>query len=594
MSIEKLSILIQRVLPAVYDDSLSYVELLGKVVAKINELTDATNEYLSQDLQTYVEQIMNEWKTAGTFDTLIESILVPDLDAVEGAVSQLQTDLSDLGGTVTNGLSDVDDAILDVANDLLTFGINAKNPPSGYTACVGDGVADDTAALNALLQNFDTVLLPAGEYRVTDSIVINRDGQSLIGLVPNIRAYGDSVKIMYNGSAAQTKAVLLVSKNAVGSNPTAALSDVVVKNLYISAGLLAGFGIYSTWLTNDSLIENIVIWNATEYNGYFARSWFATYRRIYSMTCQNVGLAFGMPLFLSDNTAYSWDNDEQMNACTIFDIRSHSAGKNYHTDNPATYDHDDANMRRKGYGLGFGKGHGLFVYNWQSERSGGAGVYIYPSIGAVKLFDKGYIENAEFNAGTDAAEIAGMILEHDSSSGGQYTISNVSFSYGTGGGIYYKGSAAQRKVKLINCHTPRHLTSLDGLSVTTLYATVLKDNVAYHCGYVNTNERYGLRVAKATVNTGTSWEINITPLCADGSMVIRLKQESAATPQGSVIITFDDDTTTSFSYPDLSNQEWQTIANIRPNIKKLSKGGVGSDAANVSFVVTNYPRTTGQ
>jgi hypothetical protein len=43
MSIEKLDLMIQRVIPNSFDNSLSYVESLGKVVNKINELTNAFN-----------------------------------------------------------------------------------------------------------------------------------------------------------------------------------------------------------------------------------------------------------------------------------------------------------------------------------------------------------------------------------------------------------------------------------------------------------------------------------------------------------------------------------------------------------------------
>jgi hypothetical protein len=46
---------------------------------------------------------------------------------------------------------------------------------------VGDGVADDTAAIQAALDTENVVFVPAGEYRVTDSIVINSN-KSLVML----------------------------------------------------------------------------------------------------------------------------------------------------------------------------------------------------------------------------------------------------------------------------------------------------------------------------------------------------------------------------------------------------------------------------
>lgn len=76
MSIERLDIIIQKTLPLVYDDSLSYLEFLAKVVAKVNEAIEELNIYLNQDLQSYVEQKLIAWKDDGTLDNIIsESIL---------------------------------------------------------------------------------------------------------------------------------------------------------------------------------------------------------------------------------------------------------------------------------------------------------------------------------------------------------------------------------------------------------------------------------------------------------------------------------------------------------------------------------------
>ena len=42
--IEKFRFFCQKILPLVYDDSLSYLEVLGKVSAKLNQVIDKTNE----------------------------------------------------------------------------------------------------------------------------------------------------------------------------------------------------------------------------------------------------------------------------------------------------------------------------------------------------------------------------------------------------------------------------------------------------------------------------------------------------------------------------------------------------------------------
>lgn len=67
----------QRVLPLVYDDSLSYYELLCKVVAKINELILSDNELkktvsnITGTIEETVTKILNEWLEDGTLKQIL-------------------------------------------------------------------------------------------------------------------------------------------------------------------------------------------------------------------------------------------------------------------------------------------------------------------------------------------------------------------------------------------------------------------------------------------------------------------------------------------------------------------------------------------
>jgi hypothetical protein len=73
--IEELEYWVQRVLPAVYDESLSFYELLNKVVAKLNEVIAQSNEYFAEDITTVVENILTEWDSNGTLDSIINDVL---------------------------------------------------------------------------------------------------------------------------------------------------------------------------------------------------------------------------------------------------------------------------------------------------------------------------------------------------------------------------------------------------------------------------------------------------------------------------------------------------------------------------------------
>lgn len=66
-----------KVIPLIYDDSLSYYEILCKVRFKINEIIDRLNtlEDLSENVKDEVEEILNEWLEDGTLADIIDEAL---------------------------------------------------------------------------------------------------------------------------------------------------------------------------------------------------------------------------------------------------------------------------------------------------------------------------------------------------------------------------------------------------------------------------------------------------------------------------------------------------------------------------------------
>ena len=89
-SIEKLRIWCQKVLPLVYDDSLSYYEVLTKVVNKLNEVIA-----LAQEQNETIEEALSE---IDTFETNMTSqfesyktTLNAALDAFEAEITAQQS-----------------------------------------------------------------------------------------------------------------------------------------------------------------------------------------------------------------------------------------------------------------------------------------------------------------------------------------------------------------------------------------------------------------------------------------------------------------------------------------------------------------------
>lgn len=112
----------QAILPLVYDDSLSYQELLGKVVAYLNQISENVN-----DLPDYIQQLIEQYISSGE---------------IEGILNQI------LSGYI----------------------INVKNPPNNLTPAVGDGTVDDTEAIQGCIDYANSlpygalVWFPSGAY----------------------------------------------------------------------------------------------------------------------------------------------------------------------------------------------------------------------------------------------------------------------------------------------------------------------------------------------------------------------------------------------------------------------------------------------
>lgn len=160
----------QKVLPAVYDDSLSYYELLCKLVAKLNEVikstngvTDAFNElveyvnhYLdSQNFQELVNNKLDEMARDGTLANLINVTIFGELnDKVEQntldignlkhRVETVEGNINTINGDIVNIKNDIRDIIEqlgDIGKDLKVAFLSApdlstEDPERGYSLCV--------------------------------------------------------------------------------------------------------------------------------------------------------------------------------------------------------------------------------------------------------------------------------------------------------------------------------------------------------------------------------------------------------------------------------------------------------------------------
>lgn len=154
---------VQKVLPLVYDDSLSYYELLSKVVAKLNILIENNSK-----IPDYILELIRDYIDNKDIDALIE-------------------------GTIRDYL------------------LNVKYPPVGLPQAEGDGSTNDTTAIQSCIDyahenGYGVVYFPYGNYLV-DGLTLY-DNVSLKGF--------DRYSTTLTQTLGATKSLITANCNSIG------------------------------------------------------------------------------------------------------------------------------------------------------------------------------------------------------------------------------------------------------------------------------------------------------------------------------------------------------------------------------------------
>lgn len=577
-----------QVIKSVFSEGLQEVKKDGSTyVWTIEEMIRLLDEYIATGKTDWLEFIRQNQEIIESVDpggTVLLEIIKSRTPV--GAVTpfpSLAERLNAEFGQLSSFRPSESSIILKITQEALERGVTAKS-----LGAKGDGVTDDWEVIKNGLDTHKYVLLSDGNYALSKHLN-PRQGQAIVGITETIRDYEKTAKLTYIGDLAPESAFVLLGKNQVGAEPIYDGTNNALINVHIDCNNKIGFGVYGTYLTNETVVSNVVVKNSLEYNFYFAKAWYAKFVNLVSMDCRNSGMSFGMPIYYLDGRVINWttSNPLEMNNCLISNIRSIRSGKHFSIDNPGTFKVIPS-MMYLGFGIGFGEGHGFNVRNWISESSGGIAVIDYCAYSKVKVIEKGYVERSCLNSGLDSLTLCSVLIVATKSAGGRSILRDV-YINPQSGGIFHTGDPTWKHY-LENVYEPSFLRSLDGVSLYDLYSIVIKRNVHYACGSYNTDPSSQTIDSVTKVNTRYSFKIEMNVEKRNRALWVKAVEGGF---YGGIDANDSSGGKTNFILPqDLSKTEWTRLGVLNRNVVSLTKSGVdGPENREIMIKVVNLEST---
>jgi hypothetical protein len=167
----------ERYLPTAFDESMTLLDKVNKVIVYLNEIGKLSNDVLEQWNQVV------DWVMSDGLDASLSAKL--DSMVADGSLEKLinQDIFADLNTQITTVSTDLTAAKTDLSNVKTDVSYFDKNGVSVLKfGAKGDGVTDDTAAIQAAISsNYDVIYFPSGTYLLAGNVTLNHP-VSLIGL----------------------------------------------------------------------------------------------------------------------------------------------------------------------------------------------------------------------------------------------------------------------------------------------------------------------------------------------------------------------------------------------------------------------------
>lgn len=272
-----------------------------------------------------------------------------------------------------------DKHVTDLSLDVESRGVNAL-----LNGVVGDGVTDDTQAIQDLINNNSYIVFPIPEesYAISDEIIVpsNRTLEFIGGNHWNPNNQRE-VRFRWIGDTEPTKAMFRLSKAPTEQEPTSDTSNVKFKGgCVLDGNEKAGYGFYAAFITNESAFEKITVINTLTDGFKVDKAWYASFRDITAKGNFGNGITIGRN---------GWGG---VNGCLIENLRGHSNGKD------GSFSEENYN---NGYGVGLWLGSGTTAFNIVSEQNYGAGLIYGMGRGSVIKIDTVYLEKNGIQAKED-------------------------------------------------------------------------------------------------------------------------------------------------------------------------------------------------
>lgn len=249
---------------------------------------------------------------------------------------------------------------------------------------VGDGVADDTAALQGALDSNALVIMPAGKYRTTSNLVIdpirNRNcgfiGSVSPSIYPATQQTGgpawDGTKecqIFYDGSTGSTTAVIAISAEAVGTEPSSAFDNTVwgvrFENITFNGNDKAEYGFYAARL-QQPYVTNCVARQCEGDGWYINGTYSGMFQNIIARNNGGRGISIG-----AAGQDLGWTTNNKVNGVLFSNLWAYNNGLD------TTY--DESSAPRDGAGIFFRPHRGCTIDRCTAELNDGVGILFAPT-----------------------------------------------------------------------------------------------------------------------------------------------------------------------------------------------------------------------